>query len=585
MKELVGPYRVQGLLGHGGMGVVYLGVHDHLGREVAVKVLAPELTRHPEFRERFFAEARVQARLQHTNIVTIYDLLEDDGDFFIVMEHVTGATLETLLGQRAGGAWSLNRSLGLFSQILAGLDYAHSKGVIHRDVKPSNVLVAEGDIAKLTDFGIALLVGDKRLTSSRSTIGTPTYMAPEHILRPRSVDHRADVYSAGVVLFEMLAGRPPYDAETEYEIKKLQIEAPVPDLRDLDPALPPAIAEAVRIALAKDPEARFPSAGAFLRALQDVAPSRAEAPVVAASIPSIPEREILSAPYSPGWNEWVSRVARTGHGRWILGIAAALVLGVGLALFLFRPEEPVIEAAATAPAAIPPAPPSESPAIASPTVPDGGRPQAEAVPVALSSPPLPVGGTPRPDRLKESLEDRATEPRKAEAEREPAQGPPPVPDSSEAMPQESPAPPEKPATKASATESLNASSQVRDYAVQLTGYKASKGFVLQLREINAPESVRAGETASFKIRYIVLSPDPQENFVLHLDAAVKDGDLQLFPGIRKSVAAEKGGGMVETSIAVNIPRGTKRGIYFLDVNVSDSAGRQVRSMRAEFEVK
>jgi TonB family protein len=272
MKELVGPYRIQSLLGHGGMGIVFLGVHDHLGREVAIKALAPELTQHPQFRERFFAEARVQAKLQHTNIVTIYDLIEDQGTFFIVMEHVPGPTLEALLKDGATKNWEIDHSLALFRQILAGLDYAHSKGVIHRDVKSSNVLIADGDQVKLTDFGIALLVGDKRLTASQSVIGTPTYMSPEQILRPREVDHRSDVYSAAIVLYEMLAGQPPFEAETEYEIKKLQIEAPVPEIRAVNPRIPAAIAEAITTALRKDPEERFQSAGAFLRALQGEVP-------------------------------------------------------------------------------------------------------------------------------------------------------------------------------------------------------------------------------------------------------------------------------------------------------------------------
>lgn len=316
MKDLVGPYRIQSLLGHGGMGVVYLGVHDHLGREVAIKALAPELTRHPEFRERFFAEARVQARLQHTNIVTIYDLIEAEESFFIVMEHVPGPTLEALLKEEDGKGWDPDHSLTLFRQILAGLDYAHSKGVIHRDVKPSNVLVAEGDLVKLTDFGIALLIGDKRLTASQSTIGTPTYMSPEQILRPRTVDHRSDVYSAAIVFYELLVGQPPFDAETEYEIKKLQIESPVPDVRELRPEIPSQIADALSMALKKDPDERFQSAGAFLRALRQDAvavPISSAPPVIAVAAkeeaPTL-DRRVGEPPRRASWK--FSAAAATG---------------------------------------------------------------------------------------------------------------------------------------------------------------------------------------------------------------------------------------------------------------------------------
>ncbi len=327
MKDLLGPYRILSLLGHGGMGSVYLGVHDHLGREIAVKALAPELTRHPAFKERFFAEARTQARLQHTNIVTLYDLIEDEGGFFIVMEYVPGETLEAALAKENGAGWSLDRSLFLFQQILAGLDYAHSKGVIHRDVKSSNVMIAEGDLIKLTDFGIALLVGDKRLTASHSTIGTPVYMSPEQILRPRSVDHRTDIYSAAIVLFEMLCGKPPFDADTEYEIKKLQIEAAAPDPRAINPEIPERIAEALAVALRKDPDERFQSAGAFSRAL-----SAEQAPVLPFRPPPPPAAAFPSPPATAA----PAVRSRRFSGRGVTAAVAAAFLLASLGLAFHR---------------------------------------------------------------------------------------------------------------------------------------------------------------------------------------------------------------------------------------------------------
>ncbi len=395
MKDLVGPYRIQSLLGEGGMGIVYLGVHDHLGREVAIKALAPELTRHPEFRERFFAEARVQARLQHTNIVTIYDLIEDEGSFCIVMEHVPGPTLETLLREGGGNEWALERTLNLFRQVLTGLDYAHSKGVIHRDVKPSNVLVAESDLVKLTDFGIALLIGDKRLTASQSTIGTPTYMSPEQILRPRTVDHRSDVYSAAIVLYEMLAGQPPFDAETEYEIKKLQIEAPVPDVRELRPEIPSEIANALSLALRKSPDERFQSTGAFLRALRQDAVT-----VPVPSVPTViavaakdeepsPDRRVPKPPVRAPWK--------------LPAAAAAGVLAVAIPLLVFA----LRERSAAPPIAPKPVPAAETPTPATPLekpqreeiaepIDTAPPPERESVPLAASTPPKPspVPGAP-----------------------------------------------------------------------------------------------------------------------------------------------------------------------------------------------
>jgi serine/threonine protein kinase len=272
MRTHIGQYSIEAPLGRGGMGVVYRGVHEHLGRPVAIKALAPELTQQPEFKDRFFSEAKTQARLQHPNIVGVYDLLEDGGEYFIVMELVTGEGLDDRLKALAGQRMDLQETVGIFSQVLSALDYAHSEGVIHRDIKPSNVMITAGGRVKLTDFGIALLIGDKRLTASQSAIGTPTYMSPEQILRPRSVDHRTDLYSAAVVFYEMLAGRPPFDDDTEYGIKKLHVEALPPDISELNPGLPPGVVLALTTALSKNPDERFASAGLFLRALQDSVP-------------------------------------------------------------------------------------------------------------------------------------------------------------------------------------------------------------------------------------------------------------------------------------------------------------------------
>jgi predicted Ser/Thr protein kinase len=273
VKTHVGPYRIEEMLGRGGMGVVYRGTHEHLGRQVAIKELAPELTQQPEFKERFFAEARTQARMHHPNIVTVYDLIEEKGEFFIVMEYVAGRSCDELLKESAGHGLGLGEAIGIFSQVLAALDYAHSEGVIHRDVKPSNVLLTSEGRVKLMDFGIALLVGDKRLTSSQASIGTPIYMSPEQILRPREMDHRTDIYSAAIVLYEMLNGAPPFDGESMYEISKQQIEAPPPDLSAQCPSVPVALAAVVTRALAKNPDERFISAGEMLRALRESAPA------------------------------------------------------------------------------------------------------------------------------------------------------------------------------------------------------------------------------------------------------------------------------------------------------------------------
>lgn len=396
MRTRVGQYRIEAPVGRGGMGVVYRGVHDHLGRPVAVKALAPELTQQPEFKERFFVEAKTQARLQHPNIVGVYDLIEDGGEFFIVMELVDGQGLEERLKESAGQGLEWEEAFAIFSQMLTALDHAHSEGVIHRDIKPSNVLITEGGRVKLTDFGIALLIGDKRLTASQSAIGTPTYMSPEQIVRPRSVDHRADLYSAAVVFFEMLAGRPPFDDETEYAIKKLHVEAPPPDLSILRPGLPDGVVQAVAIALAKDPDERFVSAGLFLKALQEAAGS-APAHASTHAMPAFPTRSGSTGSQPVGLPAAKNRTIA-------IGAAAGLLLLLGLGGFALSSRGGREAAAADPPPGFDQlsAPEPFPAAQAVEPEPDGGEPVLEpaaTVPVQAALPPSPAEPVaPRPSR-------------------------------------------------------------------------------------------------------------------------------------------------------------------------------------------
>lgn len=405
MRTHVGQYRIEDVIGRGGMGVVYRGVHENLGRQVAIKALAPELTQQPEFRERFFAEAKTQARLQHPNIVGVYDLIEEGGEYFIVMELAVGEGLDDRMrAQTEGQPMELAEALGIFGQMLSALDYAHSEGVIHRDVKPSNVILTAGGRVKLTDFGIALLIGDKRLTASQSAIGTPIYMSPEQIVLPRSVDHRTDIYSAAVVLFEMLAGRPPFDDETEYGIKKLHVEAPVPDLGSLRSGLPSGVVAAVASALEKDPEARFASSGAFLRALQEAHPlvgaaqtpayptptyrptvieptsPRTAGPTVPPHLPALETGRVLPAQGNATPRKWL-----------IPALAGGLVLLVGVGALIFAlirkaptPAEPAAQTAQVAtPAVLPASPQSASPELPGPVT----EPLVAQDPTHQASPP------------------------------------------------------------------------------------------------------------------------------------------------------------------------------------------------------
>ncbi|PYQ63748.1 MAG: hypothetical protein DMF53_09430 [Acidobacteria bacterium] len=411
MKTHVGPYRIEEMLGRGGMGVVYRGTHEHLGRQVAIKELAPELTQQPEFKERFFAEARTQARLHHPNIVTVFDLIEEQGEFFIVMEYVAGRSCDELLKESAGRGLGLGEAAGIFSQVLSALDYAHSEGVIHRDVKPSNVLLTTDGRVKLMDFGIALLVGDKRLTASQASIGTPVYMSPEQILRPRTTDHRTDIYSAAIVFHEMLAGVPPFDGESMYEINKLQIEAPPPDLTALNPAVPPAVSAVVTRALAKNPDERFASAGEMLRALREALPGTAGMATVPAAAapqpPTLPLPKTATPAVTAAPAPQPSMVASRKSGppwKLLIPAAAAVVILAGVAMaFFLRSSPPPATDQGTATAAIvepstaaPPAPvvpvQTSGPAPAAPR--DGQVRPADLAPIVQT---MTGGAKPSPD--------------------------------------------------------------------------------------------------------------------------------------------------------------------------------------------
>lgn len=204
-------FEVLELIGRGGMGAVYKAIHLRLDRVVAIKVLPPELAdSDPAFGERFLREARSLAKLQHPNLVVIYDFGEADGLFFIVMEYVEGNNLRQLM---RGGNLPPERTLEILPQICSGLRYMHSQGLIHRDIKPENILVGDDRRVRITDFGLARLVepsaADISLTGSTHTPGTPHYMAPEQLRDPDNVDHRADIYALGVVFYEMLTGHLP----------------------------------------------------------------------------------------------------------------------------------------------------------------------------------------------------------------------------------------------------------------------------------------------------------------------------------------------------------------------------------------
>jgi serine/threonine protein kinase len=265
-EEFAG-HRIEGILGRGGMGVVYRVTDLRLNRPAALKLITPALSADEDFRRRFQRESQLAASVQQQNVVTIYQAGEADGLLYITMELVQGSDLRGVLTQR--GRIDLPGTAAIVTQLAAALDAAHARGLVHRDVKPANVLVADAQPLHvyLTDFGLTKRTSSQSgITKTGLFVGTIDYAAPEQI-KGWPVDARADVYALGCVLFEMVAGQPPFRRENEYATMYAHTSEPPPALSSLAPGVSPALDAAVSRALAKDPEQRFQSAGDFARAV------------------------------------------------------------------------------------------------------------------------------------------------------------------------------------------------------------------------------------------------------------------------------------------------------------------------------
>jgi Protein kinase domain len=322
--ESFGGYAIESLLGRGGMGAVYLATHARLARKVALKVVAPELAHDEEFRARFLRESQLAASLDHPNVIPIYDAGEVDGILFLAMRYVSGPGLQTLL--RARGAISPEEALRVAEQIGGALDAAHGGGLVHRDVKPANILLSEsGDHAYLCDFGLAKKGSSQGATRTGSFLGTVDYCAPEQI-EGRDVDGRADLYSLGAVLFHCVSGQPPYPRETDFAVLEAHLRDPPPALSTARPGLPPELDGVLATAMAKYPEVRYVSgrelAAAFAQALAggERAATRA-APTIA--VPAVAHVEAATVAPPPPPRRRRRLVAAAA--------AAALLAGGGIA--------------------------------------------------------------------------------------------------------------------------------------------------------------------------------------------------------------------------------------------------------------
>lgn len=299
-------YELEERLGTGGMAVVYRARDRMLERPVAIKILRENLSHDPEFRERFRQEARSAANLSHPNIVTVHDFGLDSGRLFIVMENVPGTDLKSLLRRQRFG---VNEALALIVQACAGVGYAHRAGLVHCDIKPHNMLITPDKRLKVTDFGVARALATI-LPEERSEViwGSPQYFAPEQATGgPPSP--ASDVYSLGVVLFEMLTGRLPFIADNAAELARLHRDTPAPSPREFNPEIPPALEQIILKVLSKEPSARYRTADQFGRVLV----SFTETDESWLSPESLREKEI--SPHNTGRQATYHSVNRVGAGR------------------------------------------------------------------------------------------------------------------------------------------------------------------------------------------------------------------------------------------------------------------------------
>jgi len=290
---MLGDYLVESVIGDGGMATVYRAHDRRLNRTVALKVLAPQLSHDPRFRDRFIRESRLVASIDHPHIIPIYEAGESGELLFIAMRYVEGSDLRRLL--QSTGPLPVPRALRLFQQIASALDAAHHAGLVHRDVKPANILVAQGhpddpygDHVYLTDFGLTKSTfAEAGLTSQGQFMGTPRYVAPEQI-RGLPVDGRGDLYAFACVAYEVLAGIPPFQRDTELALLYAHVSQEPPPITPYRPELPPAVNDVMARALAKSPDARYATCLQFVTALQEAIAAGPAAARPVAEVPAQP---------------------------------------------------------------------------------------------------------------------------------------------------------------------------------------------------------------------------------------------------------------------------------------------------------
>lgn len=376
--EKIGRYQIKSELGRGGMATVYEAYDPRFEREVAVKVLPREMLHDPQFRVRFEREAKTIAMLEHPAIVPVYDYGEEDGQPYFVMRYMTGGSLSERVRK---GALTLQEAAHIMNRLAPALDEAHAKGIIHRDMKPGNILFDRVGEPYLSDFGIAKLAESQTNVTGSGIIGTPAYMSPEQA-QGETIDGRSDIYALGTIVFEMLTGQTPYKGDTPMSVVVKHITEPVPHILDVKPDLPPAIEQVIEKTMAKRREERYATARAFAAALnaiaQKAAPDLEPAPtLIGKPAPSVEKKPVPAAEKVVPGATVIARqelpvktpaaaapVAgpknvppRKKSAAWIIPVAVVFVLCIaaGIGIFAFRDKIfPATTAATSIPTKTPP---------------------------------------------------------------------------------------------------------------------------------------------------------------------------------------------------------------------------------------
>jgi serine/threonine-protein kinase len=434
----IGDYEILDLLGAGGMGKVYKVRNVLSDRIEAMKVILPALGQEGELTDRFIREIKVQASLEHPNIAALHTAQQTGGQVLMIMEYVEGTTVDAMLRK---GPIAAPDAVNYVSQVLDALEYAHSRGVVHRDIKPGNIIVTPGGLVKLMDFGIAKLSVDRKLTMTGRTLGSLYYMSPEQIQGAATVDARSDIYSLGICLYEMVTGKRPFAADSDFALMVAHLEqTPAPPVQ-VDPTLPEALSEIILLAIRKDPGERFQSAAAFRAALGSVIPRPAAAvptkTVAAAAQPGAPQQPLAS------------QQSKSRRGLY-MALGSVVTLAMIAAAITVGPRYFGSKHAADAP--VQAAPVQALPVDPAPVTPAPAQPMAEE---RVSAPPVDQAPAPVQQRVRVNPRSVQLQPQRVQAVAEapvpaPASAPPPV-----APPQQHvEPPPQRPVADAAALNEL-----------------------------------------------------------------------------------------------------------------------------------